>query len=133
MERLDMVKRTPPDRGLATRIKEARLAIGLTQQELADQLGVSHGIIQMWENARRSPSVDSLHAVANALMIETADLLGKDQTRTGYTAPISDPRELTLIREWRRLSRRTQDNLLQLIGVTLDLAIEHQHQHSEST
>ncbi len=45
---------------LGQRLKEARQRAGLTQEELASQLGVSRQTISSWENERSAPDVGSV-------------------------------------------------------------------------
>lgn len=42
-------------KSVAERIKEARLALGLTQAQLAERSGVSESAIQMYEIGQRVP------------------------------------------------------------------------------
>ena len=46
------------------RLKELRHERGLNQSELAKQLGVSNGIISLWENNLREPGMYSLVQIA---------------------------------------------------------------------
>ena len=46
------------------RIKYLRTEKGLAQDDLAKELGVSNGIISLWENDLREPSMSSLIALA---------------------------------------------------------------------
>lgn len=47
-----------------------------TQRQLADRAGVSVGIVRNLEQGRRTPSLSSLHALADALDMSLSDLLG---------------------------------------------------------
>jgi transcriptional regulator with XRE-family HTH domain len=49
------------------RLCEARLAAGLTQQELADRLGVAQTVIARWESGTREPRVYAAVRVSEAL------------------------------------------------------------------
>jgi transcriptional regulator with XRE-family HTH domain len=48
-------------------ISRARIAAGLTQEELADQLRVPRQQLSMWERGRRLPSARYRYAIADAL------------------------------------------------------------------
>ena len=52
IEEVRLVRRLPPP-GLARQI---RIAAGVTQQRLADELGVDRSTILRWEFAKRRPS-----------------------------------------------------------------------------
>lgn len=55
------------DTHVATQIREARAKAGLTQQELAEQVGVTLRGLQAWEQGSRTPRMDGLSALALAL------------------------------------------------------------------
>ena len=59
-----------------TRIREER---GLSQQGLADASGVNKATINQIERGRRSPNLETLDKLANALAVEMADLFPKAQ------------------------------------------------------
>lgn len=57
------------------RLAAARKEKGLTQQALADAVGVTQVAVANWEHGRRSPSIANLRKVADALGIPVAKLL----------------------------------------------------------
>ena len=60
---------------LAENIKEKRRKMGLTQEKLAEKAGMSLQYLAMLELAHKFPSGDMLERLANALDIETYELL----------------------------------------------------------
>ena len=60
----------------ATNLKSARVAAGLTQQALADRLGIWRETIAHWENGTRQPTLDRLPKIAEALGCEVGLLIG---------------------------------------------------------
>lgn len=48
---------------MAYRIKELRMDLGLTQRELADEIGLSYGSIVDYENGRREPNSKAMVAL----------------------------------------------------------------------
>lgn len=58
-------------------LKELRLANNLTQEALAQKLGVARSTITMWENGLSKPRLDTLVRLANVLDC-TIDALLKD-------------------------------------------------------
>ena len=56
-------------------IKQLREAKGLTQQELADQIGVSGKTISKWETARGLPDITLIEPLAAALGISVLELM----------------------------------------------------------
>ncbi len=60
---------------LGLRLKTLRKSSGLTQQNLADKVGVSRIYIQALESNRRLPSMKLLQKLAQALGVELADIV----------------------------------------------------------
>ena len=56
-----------PDYERQRALIQARLAAGLTQQELAERLGKSQSVVARLESGKHPPRLDTLIAVANAL------------------------------------------------------------------
>lgn len=69
---------------IGQRIKAARKAIGLTQDQLAQKSGVATITIRQYETGKRQPRIEQLQAIADALNISLDDLLniGKLPTKT---------------------------------------------------
>lgn len=56
--------------------KAARKKAGMTQTELAEQLGVSKGTVAMWELNQRNPSVKMLRKICIVLGTTPDSILG---------------------------------------------------------
>ena len=65
-------------KGLGETIKALRLEKGLTQPQLAKMVGVSNGMISIWENNVNEPKASYLKALATALEVSVNVLLGED-------------------------------------------------------
>lgn len=63
------------DRETANRLAALRRARGLSQEELAAQLGVSRQAVSKWERAESSPDTDNLIALAKLFQISLDELL----------------------------------------------------------
>jgi transcriptional regulator with XRE-family HTH domain len=70
-----------------TRIREARLALGLSQIELADRVQVSQPTIAHWEQGTHAPRQLALVRLADALGVSRAWLLDG----AGAAQPLTDP------------------------------------------
>jgi len=57
------------------RVRERRLALGLTQQELADRAGLHRSYIGQIELGRRNVTLKSAAKIAKALHVDIASLL----------------------------------------------------------
>lgn len=60
---------------LGARLRELRLREGLTQQDLADRIGISPPEISKYERARRAPSLETLATLAEGLRLPLPELL----------------------------------------------------------
>lgn len=63
-------------KNLGETIKNARIEKKLTQPQLAKLVGVSAGMISIWENNINEPKASYIKALAQALEISTDYLLG---------------------------------------------------------
>lgn len=68
---------------LGSRLRALRKNMSLTQQKLADTVGVSRIYIQALESNRRMPSMKLLHRLAEALQASVTDILDDSTQRAG--------------------------------------------------
>ena len=61
-------------------LKFLRQERGLGQVELANKLGVSKGIISLWENGLREPNLASLVTIAQFFHVTLDELVGMEET-----------------------------------------------------
>lgn len=64
---------------LGIRLKTLRLQYNLTQEDLAQKLGVSKSVISAYENGFRRPSFEALIKLAYTFQVSTDYLLGIEQ------------------------------------------------------
>ena len=64
---------------LGGNIRKMRNAIGITQVELADRLGVTKQCVSNWENGNICPSVEMVIKLAQLFCVSTDVLLGFDE------------------------------------------------------
>lgn len=81
----------PPRR--RTFIRQWRQHRGLTIEQLAERVGVTHGAISQLERGLVNYTQPMLEAIADALMCEPADLLMRDPTREDAIWSIYDQLE----------------------------------------
>ena len=55
-------------------IKERRAALGITQEALAEQVGVGRSSVAHWETGRKTPTTDKLPDLARVLRCRVEDL-----------------------------------------------------------
>ncbi len=59
------------------RLRELRNSRKLSQQELADKLGISKSSVNMYERGEREPGLDTLEAIADYFNVDMDYLTGK--------------------------------------------------------
>jgi len=64
---------------IANRLAALRKEKGISQEELAEKLGVSRQAVSKWENGESSPDTDNLIALADIYGISLDELLGKSK------------------------------------------------------
>lgn len=67
---------------MGQRIRKRRIQLGITQDELARQMGVSLSFIGHLERGTRKASIDTLVALSNTLSISTDSLLAASINRS---------------------------------------------------
>lgn len=68
---------------MANRLANRRRAAGLSQEALAEKLGVTRQAVSKWERSESSPDTDNLIALANLYEVSLDDLLYKDVAESG--------------------------------------------------
>lgn len=58
---------------------------GLTQQELAEKMGMSKSVISMYENGKRLPSFDALEVMCDFFNVDSDYMMGKSPIRKQTT------------------------------------------------
>lgn len=66
-------------------LRGLRRANGYTQQQVADAVSVSKGMISAYETGIRQPSYEALLKLARLFKVSTDYLLGNSQTECGYS------------------------------------------------
>ncbi|MDG5817127.1 helix-turn-helix transcriptional regulator [Chitinispirillales bacterium ANBcel5] len=72
------IKRSP----LGQRLFDARKVRGITQQELANKLGITKRMVANYEGNSEGPSVERLEDIAKALNVTVSYLLGESTLKT---------------------------------------------------
>ena len=55
-------------------LKESRLNAGLTQTALAEELGITYVILNLYENGKRFPKISVLKKIADYFKVEISEL-----------------------------------------------------------
>lgn len=66
------------DNNFTNNLKYIRKQKKLSQQELADKIGVDRSTIGYWENGKADPTLLNVQKLSDALKVNIIDLVGKD-------------------------------------------------------
>lgn len=73
------------------KIRNARKALGLTQRQLAQQLGVSNTSVSNWEKGLSRPDADMIQSLCGILRLQPNDFYGTAETAAPQSRPaVSD-------------------------------------------
>jgi transcriptional regulator with XRE-family HTH domain len=108
------------------RLREARVAAGMTQEELGFELGITKSSVSAWENGRETPSFRLLPELRRQLRrsldelvcgVQPADASPECAARpSDDTSPTArDEKERALLMRFRVLSAQRRAALLELI------------------
>lgn len=67
--------RTSASQKLGNKIREHRLALGLSQEKLGELTGIDRTYISGVERGKRNPAVKNLERLAKALKVRVSDLI----------------------------------------------------------
>lgn len=81
---------------MGNRIKKSRELAGLTQEEVAEKVGVSRTAVTRWEQGEIEPKISNLVEIANVLNVSTDYLLGTNTRECSNGLNLSGKAELAL-------------------------------------
>ncbi len=58
-------------------VRETRTKLGLSQEQLAERCGMHRNAIGFIERGERSPSIETVYAIARGLGVSASKLIGK--------------------------------------------------------
>ena len=67
-------------------LKEARLKSGISQKDLAENIGVAKSTYSLYESGKREANVDTIKKIASSLNVSADTLLGIDNEPTTLAA-----------------------------------------------
>lgn len=111
----DMAGRPPtkPAPSFGTQLAATRKARGLSQQQLAESLGISVDMLTYYERRAKNPSADIVGRAAGLLGVTSDDLIGSGSKARKKSGPPSQiEQRLTAVRQ---LPREKQKVVLQLL------------------
>ena len=94
---------------LGNTIRELRQSKGLSQAELAERIGKKRSAVGNYESGTREPDLETLRALAEALNVSVAALLGGDEGEE------PDPARRRLLELARNGSQRDVDQAVAIL------------------
>lgn len=76
------------EKTIGKRIAEHRRRLGLTQDQLAEKLGVTAQAVSKWENDQSCPDISALPVLAEIFGISVDELLGREAGQTVHSAEV---------------------------------------------
>jgi transcriptional regulator with XRE-family HTH domain len=101
---------------MGERIAEARKALGMTQAQLADELGVAQQVVASYEVGRHRVPASFLPRLARTLAIPVEELIG-EETQRSKRGPA--PKLLQQVERIQRLPKVQQRFVMQMIDTAL--------------
>lgn len=116
----------PVDAHVGKRIRHRRWMIGMTQQQLADKVGIKFQQIQKYETGMNRVSASRLWDISDALGVSIAFFFGGltegEQVENGATDLMADKEALELVRSYYAIPEAQRRRLFDLARVLSEAA-----------
>lgn len=107
---------------LSEKILSLRTGLGLSQEELAEQLTVSRQSVSKWETGQSVPDLDKLIKLADLFGISVDELVREGERPQPPEPPKAPEPQVVYVKEKRGLTgTQTAGVCLELMGLALDL------------
>lgn len=105
----------------AGRMKQLRQERHMSQQVLADRLGISRSAVGMYEQGRRDPDFELLDSIADLFSVDLSYMLGVSDVRGSYprhgTPAAPDPEEAAVLEAYRKAPDDVRRLILYVLGI----------------
>jgi transcriptional regulator with XRE-family HTH domain len=119
----------PVDQHVGKRIRHRRWLVGMTQQQLADQVGIKFQQIQKYETGANRVSASRLWDIAKSLQVDISFFFDGIKTEEAQTEPgiapsdvMSDKEALELLRSYYAIPENQRRRLFDLARVLSDVS-----------
>lgn len=114
------------------RLKEARLSSGLTQEQLANEIGVAKSTLTGYEKGNREPDMAKIAKIIETLNV-SADFLFQDdlQNLTELVITLDERKHITKYRSLDPLDKKAVDGLLDTLSEREKPIIKEQSRDTE--
>lgn len=92
---------------IGLKIKSMRKSKGATQEDLALRTGISISAIRKYENGDRSPKIEAIKSISNALGVKISDLMDENEISDAIAENIQD-QEIKEEEDFQQLKSKIQ-------------------------
>lgn len=110
----------------ASRLRQLREAAGISQRELARQIGQDQSNVRFWETTGKIPRSDVLIPIAQALGVTVEELLGRPKPRRAKPA---GGRLGEVFEKAAKLPRRQQAKIVEVVEAMVDRQLNTANGH----
>lgn len=110
---------------IGTKIRFSRIEAGLSQGELAKRAGISRSAVFRYEAGERTPNLDTVRAIAEALNVSEAELLferteadlrnQREEKEAEYLELFRDPTWMRIVSIFRKLDQDEQAEAVEML------------------
>lgn len=100
------------------RLKDLREEKGVSQQQLANILGISQGSVGNWESGIREPNFETIKKIADYFAVSTDYLLGRTDEPNQSTDQQLEGIEFALFGEIKELTEDEKQDILNFVKFT---------------
>ena len=115
---------------LSSRIKDLRLVAGLTQEQLAEKIGVKKQNISRYESGRVEPNIRTAKKLADALGVSLEDMAAGVSSFSS-PAPVLSPDEAQLVEDYRSLNKEGREYIRQTMAMAKRSYVREAHTVSD--
>ncbi len=109
-------------------LKKLRKSRNLTQQQLANKMGLAKSTISMYENGNREPNFEQLEAFADIFNVDMNTLIGNQINQRFIETNSNEPDEYEILLKEKlsKLNPQTKKFILAQFEAQLDVALKNQ-------
>ena len=107
-------KRIVTSKEIGERIKKRRIELGISQEKLADALGVTYQQVQRYENGTNRLNVENIQLIADILSLPVSHFFASDKTLmvAEEATPYLPADETKLMKYFRKIENDSSKNLV---------------------
>lgn len=100
-------------------LRALRIARGMSQQQLADAIGVTQQAIHQYETDKVEPDIENLKRIAATLDVSIDHLVGTENKKRSALLTVSET-EFKMVEKYRSLNASDKKYIIRLIDLMQD-------------